>query len=619
MRMQSPRLWRNQTLACFVVFIGTMLVATGQEKGPLPIPARLRIEEGVGAIRKQYADDYESATDVVAKRALGRKLLSEASDQNTPPLIFAALFESRRFAAEVGDAGTALAALAELNSRFRIPDPQLTALILDTLEPLANSSTLSSKDAARIVPLAMVTAGVTLDRQDYNRTARLGRVALKAAERAEDEKLIKDAGGLEKFTAELDRAATKLIDDPDDTNANDTLGVFWALVRAKWEIGLPYLTKSSDPGVKIAAAKDLENPTSARARAAVGDLWNNLSAKEKGDLKQRYAERAWEWYAASLAVDPEEDNPALAKAEAIEDAYPSEFLLKFDGHTNEVNGVNFSPDGKLIASASYDNTVRLWDPLTGKEIRKLAHDGLVWDAAFSADSKKLASIEGYNVRTWDVATGEADLALNHPELIWGVAFSTDGRTLATADSKTLKLWDAVSGKELKTLEGHAGELREVRYFANGRMFASTGSDGVRVWDTSNYKLVRSFPEESATSAIAVSPDGKLIATSRSGLRIWDVETGKELQSMDPGCSTAGVAFGPDGRVLASAHEDKTIRLWDTATGKQLAELGGFSERVNRVAFSPDGKWVIGASKDPVMRRWRVSSVLSRPLANATNE
>src|SRR5262249_7239743 len=229
--------------------------------GPLPIPSRAKLEGAVEAVRKQYQDDYAAASTTKAKRALARKLLEGAGEQKSPERVYAALDEARRLAAETGDATTALSAVAELNDRFRLREAALANLILETLEPLVASPGLSARDANRIASLALSTARVTLDRKDYDRTARLGKVAAAAAARIDDDELKTETEALQKLAADLQSAAKKLATDPDDPEANDTLGVFWGFVRDQWETGLPFLSKSSDVGVREAAAKDLHDPS----------------------------------------------------------------------------------------------------------------------------------------------------------------------------------------------------------------------------------------------------------------------------------------------------------------------------------------------------------------------
>ena len=292
---------------------------------------------------------------------------------------------------------------------------------------------------------------------------------------------------------------------------------------------------------------------------------------------------------------------------------PSRLARTLTGHTRGVLGVAFSPDGRLLATASRDETARVWDPATGDCQRTLAgYASELLGVAFSPDGRLLATASrNGTARLWDPATGHCLRTLTgHTSGIFGVAFSPDGRLLATASlDKTARLWDLATGDCLRTLTGHTEWVTGVAFSPDGRLLATASHDKTaRLWDpaTGHYCLRTLTGHTSGIFGVAFSPDGRLLATASNDktARLWDPATGHCLRTLTGHTEwVTGVAFSPDGRLLATASHDKTARLWDPATGHCQRTLTGHTRPVTGVAFSPDGRLVATASNDKTARVW----------------
>ncbi|BAZ39777.1 hypothetical protein NIES4101_57330 [Calothrix sp. NIES-4101] len=310
--------------------------------------------------------------------------------------------------------------------------------------------------------------------------------------------------------------------------------------------------------------------------------------------------------------------------QAVHSNYPVIEQTTLVGHSSYVNGVGWSPDGTTLASASDDNTIKLWDTITGKPLKTLTgHSSEVIDVEWNTDGIILASASrDKTIKLWDATTGKPLKTLTgHSSYVNGVGWSPDGTTLASAsDDNTIKLWDVTTGKPIKTLTGHTSGVNAVVWNGDGRTLASTSWDNtIKLWDVTTGKSFKTLTGHSSEVIdVEWSTDGKNLASASRDktIKLWDVTTGKLLKTLTGHTSEVyGVAWSTDGKNLASASRDKTIKLWDVTTGKPLKTLTGHSEVVIGVAWSPDGKTLASASSDKTIKLW--DTITGKPLKTLT--
>ena len=300
-------------------------------------------------------------------------------------------------------------------------------------------------------------------------------------------------------------------------------------------------------------------------------------------------------------------------------------IANLQEHTGWVVSLAFSPDGTILASGSWDRTLKLWDVATLTNIATLKGRRGINSVAFSPDGTILASGADDKVELWDVATRQSIDTLEEQRRVSAVAFSPDGAILASGSwDGTLKLWDVATRQNIDTLEGHTA-ISAVAFSPDGTL-ASGGSDGdrtLKLWDVATLtNIITLGGQGSAVSAVAFSPDGTTLAFgggfSWINIELFDVATLTNIATLEGHTSNVlSIAYSPDGATLASGSYDSTVRLWDVATRRNIATFSGTGEILS-VAFSPDGTILASGADDGTVNLWDVGAILTQET-NRANE
>lgn len=280
---------------------------------------------------------------------------------------------------------------------------------------------------------------------------------------------------------------------------------------------------------------------------------------------------------------------------------------------NFLNAVAISPDGQFVCAAGGSvGTIRMWSIATGALVRSFTgHTDWVNDLAFSPDGQRLASASSDDrIRVWNTGTGsQVWSAVAHDFSVVSVDYSPDGLVLGSAGGVSqprVKTWDAATGTPIRTYLGQTHQSNDVQFSPDGLRIAGSGGDGqVRIWNTASGVLQLSLPVSAppdVVSSIDFSPDGtQLIAgdTARR-LTIWNPVTGLLVReaSAHPGW-VHGLDFAPDGASLASSGFVIPllcpVKVYDVATGEQTADLGDVPWGLSDLRYSASGRYLAGAS------------------------
>ncbi|PZO41863.1 MAG: protein kinase [Pseudanabaena frigida] len=292
---------------------------------------------------------------------------------------------------------------------------------------------------------------------------------------------------------------------------------------------------------------------------------------------------------------------------------PLRFL---EGHTDTIQSVAVSPDGKTIASASDDGTVKIWDLEGGSAnpIREIKDQGgWVRSVVFLSDREIITAGQDKNIKIIDIASGKIVKTLSgHTNLISSLAIAPSSDLLVSGSyDNTVNLWQISTGKLERSLKGHTDKVWGVAISPDGKQVVSASRDKtVRIWDVKTGEIIKTLTHQAPVTCVLVTPNGKQVISGSSDkvIRVWDIASGKQIFSLSGHEDAIGaIAISSDGNYLFSGGKDNSnsIRLWNLKTKSLLWNLIGHSDMVTSLVITPNQLKLISSSQDKNIAIWEI--------------
>lgn len=362
----------------------------------------------------------------------------------------------------------------------------------------------------------------------------------------------------------------------------------------------------------------------AQANAEIQRLTTLTEASEALFSSEQYFDALLQAVNAGVGFRKLTDPPAKLETDVITALQQSIFGIqernRLDGHQGAVWDAAFSADGQWMASASADNTVRIWRR-DGRLKTILQVPGVqILSVAIAPDGNSLATAgDDSKIYVWQPDGVLLKTLQGHTQPIRRVTFSPDGQYLASAsEDSTVRIWRR-DGSLAQTLRGAKGPVNDVQFSPDGKQVAAASSDGtVRIW-LMNGTPLRVLPHDDvAVFAVRFSADGRQVFSGASDgkLRVWS-RGGQLVRSIAAHTTPIfSIAVSPDGTRMASAGWDKNIRIWK-ADGALLRTLPAHQSRIYRIEFDPDGETLVSAAGDRTVRLWQINPTLLTFLPSHT--
>ncbi len=294
------------------------------------------------------------------------------------------------------------------------------------------------------------------------------------------------------------------------------------------------------------------------------------------------------------------------------------------GHSGRIRAVSFQPragpttGSPILASAGDDSAIILWDGATGHPLQTLrSATGTIRSLAFVPGGDWLVSAgNDYLITLWDLRLGQMHSRwTGHTHDINKVVCHPNGKTVASGSrDKTVRIWHLPSGRCIKTLRAHAGPISTLAFSPDGQWLATASDDQtVNVWETERYhcRWALQAHQSDRIRTLCFSPDSTTLVTGAEDqlTKLWETASGRCVNVISGYMNwVQALAFHPDGEHFASCSHDGIIRIWRVSDGSLLAAWRAHSDRINSVAFDPQGLLLASAGNDREIRLWDTAAL-----------
>ena len=289
-------------------------------------------------------------------------------------------------------------------------------------------------------------------------------------------------------------------------------------------------------------------------------------------------------------------------------------VQELKGFKGAITALAVSPDGSRLVVATGDGTISMidLDNLDSAYTRTFDVNDFS-NISYSPDGKVFAAAQERAIGVFGVRGGRKKETLSgHSGKVSALAISPDAKTLVSVsgEDQTIRVWDLEEGRLIETIGEEVGSVTEVAFAPSGQYFVTgsiANSRYLKFWDANTFELLQTYPQQPNIFGLAITPDGQtLLAAVKNFIRAWDINTSQQLWSVKAASLDINtIAVSPDGRLLATADKSRRVGLFDVATGKQLTSLEGHRGWVLTVAFSPDGRFLFSGAEDKVVKIWQL--------------